>query len=274
MLHAEEGLWLAEKGLLAVHPQTSSPPPKKNFSPTAASAATASPSPATSATATEQQRSGKQGDHGGAAAHMGEAALPTAASDAAAAAAAAAVRPPASESQRKTFPSPEAMPATPSVARCGSGGDRDAPTPAKNPAKPLWSDAASEEPDSAPTHADRVLPPSAAVPAGVSSASSGGMVAPGGEPSHGEEGLGARGRKDERGSCCRGGGKRRRPAGSGTPFLSIDALQEALPQARVPWECYRAYAELKRRCDVFCFVFVRVEGGGGGGLFVLYSLHI
>lgn len=37
-------------------------------------------------------------------------------------------------------------------------------------------------------------------------------------------------------------------AGPGSQFASIDWLRETLPRAGVPWECYRAYAELKRRC--------------------------
>lgn len=55
----------------------------------------------------------------------------------------------------------------------------------------------------------------------------------------------------------RAGVKRARPGGSGsvrekgagpTPSVSVGALRETtLSRAGVPWECYRAYAELKRR---------------------------
>lgn len=37
---------------------------------------------------------------------------------------------------------------------------------------------------------------------------------------------------------------------SGSLFVPTGLLRETLVRARVPWECYRAYAELKRRCVV------------------------
>lgn len=39
-----------------------------------------------------------------------------------------------------------------------------------------------------------------------------------------------------------------KPVESGSSFVSTGLVRETLSRARVPWECYRAYAELKRRC--------------------------
>lgn len=57
-----------------------------------------------------------------------------------------------------------------------------------------------------------------------------------------EQQGGAKGRRAAMGIArCKAGGEH------APPFLSVDVLYDILPIAGVPWECYRAYAELRRR---------------------------
>lgn len=216
MLHAEEGLWLVERGMLAVHPF--SPAPKKSHDPTG----TASPAAPSSGI-------GRKDD--------------------------------AREMHDETGISSS----TPEIAQEMRNIEHEEKENEGGGQEGLTDDV-----DSSARKNACPIPPRAE----LSPIDSGVIdpVASGGTTRTGQGGGCRKVPTAAKEGRQRAGCKRSRPGqGRGervvrsTPALSVSVstlYEMVLSRAGVPWECYRAYAELKRRYVIF--VPSRVERRGGG----------
>lgn len=216
MLHAEEGLWLVERGMLAVRPFSSPGTPR---------APAATPSPA-------------KGDSNEGHGQVGSRSL----------------RPNTVEGtgehhqggRNKEDNTAHERILGPSV-ECFTGGGEEKNQKKEETDPPPRSSAGEASPSQAGLSSKRYFS---------------GKKSPVGEPeeepdSRESGGLARAEEQRGHGRRRRGGCKRGRPGSSGSerdgrpaPALSVsveDLYGLVLPRAGVPWECYRAYAELKRR---------------------------
>lgn len=250
MLHAEEGLWLAERGMLAVHPA----PPKAQHPAATADAATANPEPTSSRTAcgppwAEQresediripQRRRDTERHEGV--NMAPANRSTIES-----VAVPSVEPTVAAPSTTIGPAPAALPA-PVVSR-GGGGAGDAGMKGFCPAVPPSEQPpmmlqGSPSPPLVPTSA----PPLALEACPIAAENQDAASTTAGAAPNQERRVAIEGDRRKREGGGRGVKRARTRADQGPrPFLLIGALYEKLSRAGVPWECYQAYAELKRR---------------------------